>query len=206
MFKYLEVLVEEYSAEVALQNLLLKILPSDIDFNIRSFRGKSDLLRKLPERLKGYRSWISDDCRILVLCDRDDEGCYELKKKLEDFAILSGFTTKSSTESNQFIVLNRIAIEELEAWFLGDVQALTKAYPRVPSSFANQRRYRIPDSVAGGTWEALQALLQNYNYHIGGLNKVQAARDVSQYMDPESNSSSSFQVFYSGLLCLVAQA
>ena len=95
MFKHLEVLVEEYSAEVALQNLLPKILPTDVDFNIRSFRGKSDLLRKLPERLKGYRSWISEDYRILVLCDRDNENCHDLKKKLEDCAILSGFTTKN---------------------------------------------------------------------------------------------------------------
>ena len=58
MFKHLEVLVEEYSAEAALNNLLPKILPTEIEFKILSFRGKTDLLKKLPSRLKGYRSWI----------------------------------------------------------------------------------------------------------------------------------------------------
>ena len=206
MFTNLEVLVEEYSAEVALEHLLPKILPVGIDFNIRHFRGKPDLLKQLPRRLKGYRSWIPDDWRILVLCDRDNEDCYELKKQMENCAILSGFTTKTSSRSNQFIVLNRIAIEELEAWFLGDAQALTKAYPRVPKSFATQKRYRTPDSISGGTWEALQGLLQTHSYHMGGLNKVEAARDISQYLEPTANCSTSFQAFHSGLLALEAQA
>jgi hypothetical protein len=206
MFRHLEVLVEEYSAEVALQSLLPRILPPNISYDIRSFRGKSDLLRKLPDRLKGYRSWIPDDWRILILCDQDNEDCRELKRKLENHAVLSGFTTKSSSNSNQFIVLNRIAIEELEAWFLGDPQAIKKAYPRVPTSFISQKRYRVPDDIPEGTWEALQALLQNFDYHVGGLNKVEAARQISQYLEPENNRSTSFQVFYSGLLALVAQA
>ncbi len=34
---HLEVLVEEYSAEVVLKNLLPKILPSDVEFEIHSF-------------------------------------------------------------------------------------------------------------------------------------------------------------------------
>ncbi|WP_008313064.1 hypothetical protein [Leptolyngbya sp. PCC 6406] len=88
MFTHLEVLVEEYSAEVALYNLLPKVLPEGVDFKIRSFQGKADLIKKLPQRLKGYRSWIPSDWRILVLCDRDQEDCRELKRKLEDHAIL----------------------------------------------------------------------------------------------------------------------
>jgi hypothetical protein len=55
---HLEILVEEYSAEIALANLLPKILPPDVEFEIHSFQGKTDLLKKLPQRLKGYRPWL----------------------------------------------------------------------------------------------------------------------------------------------------
>ncbi|MEQ9372745.1 MAG: hypothetical protein RIG63_27555 [Coleofasciculus chthonoplastes F3-SA18-01] len=80
---HLEVLVEEYSAKVALDNLLPKILPSDVEFELHSFQGKSDLLKKLPQRLKGYRSWLPDDWRIVVLCDRDNDDYQDLKKALK---------------------------------------------------------------------------------------------------------------------------
>lgn len=200
---HLEFLVEEYSAEVALENLLPKILPSHVEFEIRSFQGKSDLLKKLPQRLKGYRSWLPKDWRIIVLCDRDDDDCQNLKKTLEEHTILSGFTTKTSALGTPFTVLNRIAIEELEAWFLGDAKAIERAYPRVSAVFSKQKRYRTPDMIKGGTWEALQSLLQSKGYHPGGLNKVEAARDISQHMQVQDNQSVSFQCFCSGLTALV---
>lgn len=50
-----------------------------------------------------------------------------------------------------FQVLNRLAIEELEAWFFGDVAALHSAYPRVPSTLGRRSRYRDPDAIRGGT-------------------------------------------------------
>jgi len=202
---HLEVLVEEYSAEVALQNLLPKVLPSYVEFAIRSFQGKTDLLKKLPQRLKAYRPWLPKDWRIVVLCDRDNEDCQALKKKLEEYAVQSGFTTKSSTLDQQFTVLNRIVIEELEAWFLGDAQAVVKAYSCVPANFANRKRYRDPDAITGGTWEALQSLLQSKGYFPGGLNKVEAARTISQCMEIQNNCSASFQCFHSGLTALIEQ-
>ncbi|MBE9041542.1 DUF4276 family protein [Oscillatoriales cyanobacterium LEGE 11467] len=196
---HLEILVEEYSAEVALEQLLPKILPSDIEFEIRSFRGKKDLLKKLPQRLKGYQAWLPENWRILVLCDRDNEDCKKLKKILEDCATSNGFTTKSSSETQKFILLNRIAIEELEAWFLGDAIAIYQAYPKIEKSFAARQRYRDPDAIKGGTWEALEDLLQKKGYHPGGLNKVEAARKISEYMQTKNNRSVSFQCFCSGI-------
>ena len=204
---YLEILVEEYSAEVALGNLLPKILPAKVEFQIHTFQGKKDLLKKLPQRLKGYRAWLPEDWRILVLCDRDDDNCQTLKEQLEQCAILSGFTTKSSTSDQQpFTLLNRLAIEELEAWFLGDALAIEQAYPRVSANFATQKRYRDPDAISGGTWEALQSLLQSKGYFLGGLNKVEVARTISQCMDIRTNRSTSFQHFCLGLKALVVTA
>ncbi|MEB3232578.1 MAG: DUF4276 family protein [Leptolyngbyaceae bacterium] len=132
---HLEILVEEYSAEVALQNFLLQILPKTVEFEIRVFQGKAMLLKQLPLRLKGYRSWIPGNWRIVVLCDCDQDNCQKLKQQLENHAILAGFTTKSSCTNSGFTVVNRIAVEELDAWFLGDAIAISQAYPKVSKNF-----------------------------------------------------------------------
>ncbi|HLP91904.1 MAG TPA: DUF4276 family protein [Nostocaceae cyanobacterium] len=200
---HIEFLVEEPSAKEALQNLLPKILCEDITFNIHSFWGKDDLFKKLPNRLKGYKSWLPDDDRIIVLVDQDSENCITLKEKLEQIAIDAGFVTKTSTNTSQFQVLTRIAIEELEAWFFGDIEALVKAYPGVSLNLGSKAAYRDPDAILGGTWEALERELKKAGHHQGGLEKLKLAREVSIYMTPAKNRSQSFQVFYTGLLKMI---
>lgn len=100
------------------------------------------------------------------------------------------------------MVLNRIAIEELEAWFFGDVEALRAAYPKVPATLGSQARYRDPDAIVGGTWEALERVLQGKGYHRGGLQKIKAAKEIAAHMDPARNRSRSFRVFMEGLAAL----
>ena len=102
--------------------------------------------------------------------------------------------------SSNFQVLNRLAIEELEAWFFGDIEALNAAYPRISLNLGNKAKYRDPDSIAGGTWEALERELKRVGYYSGGLSKISAAREISLHMVPERNRSHSFQVFRRGLL------
>lgn len=190
----LEILVEELSAETALRALMPKLLPG-VPYQIRVFRGKSDLLKKLPQRLAGYAAWPGVDARILVLVDRDEEDCHALRNRLDDAAASVGFEVSGSKRQ----VVNRIAIEELEAWFFGDVDALVAAYPRVPTSTASRSAFRDPDAVRGGTAEALERLLKAHGYHRGGLAKVGAARDISLHMNVERNRSRSFQVFRDGI-------
>jgi hypothetical protein len=201
---HVEFLVEELSLKVALDNLLLKILPEDeeITFVIHDFQGKKNLLKKLPQRLKGYRQWLPDDNRIVVLIDEDRQDCMVLKKQLETIAKNAGFVTKTAARSEQkFQVLNRIVIEELEAWFFGDIEAICAAYPKVSSNLGTKAKYRNPDAITGGTWEALERELRGY--YPGGLNKLMVARDISQYMEPNRNCSKSFKVFVDGLLQLM---
>jgi hypothetical protein len=92
-------------------------------------------------------------------------------------------------------VLNRIAIEELEAWFFGDVQAITTAYPRVPRTLAEKSKYRNSDAITGGTWEALERTLQKAGYYPAGMPKIEVARNVARYMVPDRNRSPSFKTF-----------
>ena len=136
--------------------------------------------------------------KVAVLVDRDDDDCVALKKKLEDHAANARLTTPA-TGGTGFQVLNRIVVEELEAWLLGDAEALNRAYPKVPASLANQARFRDPDAIKGGTWEALEAVLTKHGYHRSGLRKLQAATEIAQHMNVESNRSKSFQAFRDGV-------
>ncbi len=198
MPSHIEFLVEEQSAESALANLLPKILPAGVGFDIHPHNGKSDLLKKLPSRLTGYKSWIPNDWKIVVLIDEDRGNCADIKNRLETAAEQAGFSTKSSQAGN-FQVLTRIAIEELEAWFFGDIPALVAAYPGVSQTLAAQAGYRNPDTIRGGTWEKLLKVLQRAGYFSTGLPKVEVAAEISKHMIPENNRSKSFQVFLAGI-------
>ncbi|MBF0477589.1 MAG: DUF4276 family protein [Deltaproteobacteria bacterium] len=201
---HLEILVEEPSAEAALQNLLPAIIDQEVTFAIHAHQGKPDLLKKLPGKLKGYQAWLPPDGRIVVLVDRDEEDCESLKAGLEQIARDVGLTTRSMVGPGPtFQVLNRLAIEELEAWFFGDIEALHRAYPRIPLNLRTKAKFRDPDAIAGGTWETLERELQRKGYHRGGLQKISASRAISAHMDPGRNKSKSFQVFRRGLLELI---
>jgi hypothetical protein len=209
----LEILVEELSAEAVLRIVVPRIIGDagltvdrNLFINYHRFSGKQALLRKLPERLKGYSKYPDElDVRVLVLVDRDDHDCLDLKTNMEGIAISADLTTRTSTGGNRFSVCNRIVVEELEAWYIGDPKAVVEAYPRVPMTFAQRAVFRNPDAIAGGTWEALERLLQSHGYHTGGLAKVALADAVAPYMDPVRNRSPSFRAFASGLSGLVSQ-
>ena len=204
---HIEFILEEPSCEAVLKELVPKILPA-ARFGIHTYRGKQALIRHLPGRLTSYRGWLPSDWRIVVLLDADvAEDCLGLKAQLEAIASDAGLSTRSRPgPEGGFSVLIRLAVEELEAWFFGDVPALNAAYPRVPSTLGSKARYRDPDAIRGGTWEALERVLRRAGYHTGGFPKVAVARSIAAHMDPSRNRSKSFQVFRDGLLALAATA
>jgi len=198
---HIEFLVEEPSAEATLSNLVPKILGQDFSFKVHSYQGKPDLLNKLLPRLRGYKTWMPEDWRIVVLTDADEEDCRALKNNLEGIAQRAGLFTKSNrTIGSYFQVLNRLAIEELEAWFFGDVEAVHSSYPRISLNLGKKAKYRNPDTIRGGTWEALEREFKKVGYFSSGIPKILVAREVSVYMEPERNRSRSFQIFRQGLL------
>jgi len=199
---HVEFLVEERSAEEALKSLVPGILGPDVTFAIHAYQGKQDLLGKLPNRLKAYRSWLPRDWRIAVLVDGDDEDCRQLKATLDGAARTARLRIRSAPGSS-FQVLNRLAIEELEAWFFGDIDALHAAYPRIDLNLGKKAKYRDPDAIKGGTWEALERELSRLGYHGEGLPKIAAARAISAHMVPKRNRPRSFRTFREGLLELV---
>ncbi|MEZ4295368.1 MAG: DUF4276 family protein [Polyangiaceae bacterium] len=189
--EHIEILVEEPSMEAALRHLVPKIVGT-VSFEIYSFQCKDDLLGKLSARLRGYSRWIPSTSRVAVLVDRDAAECESLKRHLEQIALDAGLATRSSAAGGPYTVVNRVVIEELEAWYFGDWAAVRASYPRVPAGIPSQKKYRDPDAISGGTWEAFERILQKAGYFPAGLRKIEAARTIAAHMVPERNTSRSF--------------
>jgi hypothetical protein len=196
--EHLEVLVEEPSMEHFLRGLLPRLLMGRASFEVHAYQGKNDLLRKLPERLRGYANWLPLSWRIMVVIDQDEDRCMDLKRKMDKFATDAGLSTRSI--SQEWRVVNRIAIEELEAWYFGDWNAVRCVYPRVKASIPEQKSFRDSDAILGGTWEAFERVIQSVGYFKSGLAKVQIARELGKIIDPAQNRSHSFRCFRDALL------
>lgn len=193
----LEVLVEEPSAAEALRVLVPKIR-GDLEYlQIHDFQGCRDLLAKLPSRFKGYRNWLPDNYRVVVVIDRDRQDCRALKERIITAAHGAGLRTMARGAVPRQVLV-RVACEELEAWFFGDLPALARAFPGVPKDLDKKAGFRDPDAIRN-TWEQLERVLQVAGHFKGGLQKIRCAREVAAHMDPENNRSRSFQAFREGL-------
>ena len=175
--------------EQALRILIPKI--TDVEFEVYPYQCKQDLLSKLPDRLRGYAHWLPPDWRIVVIVDRDDDDCAQLKQRMD--AAAASLRTRNRGSSGNYQVVSRMAIEELEAWFFGDWEAVRSAYPKVSPNIPSKQGYRDSDAIAGGTWEALERHLKRAGYFRTGLRKVEAARTIAQHMNPDRNRSASFR-------------
>ena len=97
----------------------------------------------------------------------------------------------------------RLAVEEIEAWYLGDIKAILRAYPRAKRNILE--RY-VQDSVCG-TWELLAdavyaggaADLRKQGWPAPGRAKHHWAEQIGPHLDLEDNTSPSFAKFRDGL-------
>lgn len=196
--RYLVIFVEEPSMEAFLDGLLPHIL-ADCGFQIVPFRGKGDLTAKIGSRLRAYSGWLPGDWRLVVLVDRDNDDCRALKDRLEDKAAKARLLSRTRSGGACWQIVNRVAIEELEAWYFGDWQAVRSAYPKVSATIPRREGYRFPDAIRGGTWEAFERVMQAHEYFRSGLRKIEAARAIAPHVDPARNRSPSFAAFREAL-------
>lgn len=136
---------------------------------------------------------------VVVIVDSDRRPCSAFLGELK--AVLRNCRSAPNT-------LFRLAIEEIEAWFLGDRQALLKAYPRAKR---NVLAHYQQDSVCG-TWELLadavhpggSAAIRAAGWPLPGQIKHEWAERIGPHMDIENNQSPSFCKFRDALRRLVA--
>lgn len=200
----IEFLVEEPSTEEALKHLLPSLIRQRARWKLINLGSKYRLLKVLPKRLAAYRQRIDtgEDLRVVVMVDRDNDDCAALKRQLEDAAVRAGLVTKSAPAvDGRFVVVNRIVIEELESWFIGDPAALRLAFTSLPRIIETKGMFRTPDQ--GGSWESLHRFLKRHGIYRSGYPKIDAARRIAPKMDLRGNRSPSFQIFIQGVESLL---
>ena len=207
---HLEVLVEDASGKAALDILIPKIIGGQHTFHVRAYKGIGRiprnltssanashriLLNQLPRLLRGYGKTFDGyaagyESAVIVVCDLDDKCLKAFRQEL--FAVLNACNPKPET---RFC----IAIEEGEAWLLGDLAAIKAAYPKAKGGVLN--RYRN-DSICG-TWELLadatcpggSSGLVSSGWRAVGREKSRWSENIAPRMDVDNNASPSFQYF-----------
>ena len=207
---HFEILVEDQSGEKALRILMPKIIGDQHTFQIHSYRGsgripknlksrtdasKRVLLDRLPKLLNGYGETIANyppdsPVVVVVVCDLDDRCLKTFRQEL--LTVLNACTPSPET---RFC----IAIEEGEAWFLGDIRAIKAAYPKAKDAILNCYQN---DSICG-TWELLadavftggSSALKEKGRGAVGKEKSEWAEKISPYMNVNQNASPSFCYF-----------
>lgn len=202
-------LIEDQSSAVLIEEIMKKIKErkEDVSYNCKSFRGiggftkkntvketkSGKLLNDLATYLRGFNKTLSGiPAVIMVILDNDDRDTVQFRTELEEVA--------EKNKINMDYVFC-IAVEEVEAWLLGDENAVMKAYPTAKSAVL--RSYE-QDSICG-TWEKLadvvypggmQKMKKNkFSYIEIGKLKSEWAGNIGKYMELEHNCSPSFNCF-----------
>lgn len=207
---HFEVLVEDPSGKKALDILLPKIIDDQHTFKVIGYRGigriprnltsstdasKRLLLDQLPGLLRGYGKTFTSypayyAAAVILVCDLDDKCLKTFRQEL--YNVLNACNPRPET---RFC----IAIEEGEAWLLGDVPAIKVAYPKAKNDVLNGYKN---DSICG-TWELVadavytggSSSLRNQGWQAVGKEKSAWAEKIAPQMDVDNNASPSFQYF-----------
>lgn len=213
-------LIEDISGSVLIQQVMDKFIAQhaerqDITFDCKSFRGiggfknirpsidtvkTNKLLNDLPIYLKGfddvYKTYTNYPTTIFIVLDNDKRNVDEFRSQLENISHQNLIST-----DHVFC----IAVEEMEAWLLGDIPALQTAYPRARHNILNSY---VQDSICG-TWEKLADSIYTGGYakfkrdcptykEIGRC-KSEWALAIGKQMNIHNNSSPSFNFFINEL-------
>ena len=161
-----------------LDGLLPRLFPTLL-FQCVPHEGKADLEKSIPRKL---RAWREPGVRFVVVMDNDRRDCMKLKNELRERC--------SVRPEDDWMV--RIACQELEAWYLGEPDALAEAFGMESLRDLGARaRFRQPDGIAHPS-DALRKL-------IPGFQKVSGARLLAERLTRNRNRSPSFHATMDGI-------
>lgn len=181
-------LLEEPSMKGLIEHLLPRMFPGWMtgqQFLCVSHEGKSDLDRSIPRKLA---NWHFPNDRFVIVRDNDNANGPQLKAKFVAVCAANG-------KPNSLV---RLVCQELEAWYLGDLAALGRAFddPKIDSP-ANRKKFIDPDS-----WQKPSVEVKRL---APSFQKGSGARIMGDALDVHNNRSNSFRVFINGITNLASQ-
>ena len=209
----IEILSEDKSGAVVVERLAERITENeglDCVVNVHPHRGcgslpkdmtakppkfASSLLDLLPAQLRAYNKvYGGKDIILIIAMDSDDNDPQQLRQEIYSCA------AKFAPDIRSVV---GISTEEIEAWVLGDRNAIYDAYPDCNKKILDSYEQ---DSVCG-TWEILcRAISDNaeelidIGYPAIGHYKALWIENISRYMLPQRNVSPSFNTFKMALI------
>ena len=209
----IEILSEDKSGAVVVERSVERICEEQgtkAQVNVRPHRGcgslpkdgnekpakfASSLLDLLPAKLRAYNNvYRGKELILIITLDSDSNDPELMRKEIYEAA-------KTYAPDIRSVV--GLSTEEVEAWMLGDREAVMDAYPDCKRSVLDNY---VQDSVCG-TWEVLcRAVSPNaeklieIGYPAIGHYKALWAEEISRYMMPKRNVSPSFNLFKMALI------
>lgn len=211
---YFYFLTEDESSKILIEVLMAKVQLQypDVLYECKSFRGiggftkkntvketkTGKLLNDLTTYLKGFDKALRGiKATAVVVVDNDDRETEVLKEELKEIVRANGI---------QLDHIFAIAVEEIEAWLLGDKKAVLEAYPGAKKAVLNAY---IQDSICG-TWELLANAIypgglakmhkECPSYREKGKKKAEWSKNIGMAMDIQNNLSPSFNYFMGEVL------
>jgi len=209
---HFQFLIEDQSGKALIDAIMPKLQAGNasVTYDSKFFKGiggftkkntvketkTGKLLNDLAIYLRGFNKSLQCfgfEAVVIVILDNDDHDTAIFHAKLEDIASKNGISIDH---------LFCIAVEEMEAWLLGDEAALLAAYPQAKQGMLHSY---VQDSICG-TWEFLADVI-----YPGGHNKMKRdcpsyieigktksewAHNIGENMNLSNNKSPSFRYFH----------
>lgn len=174
---YFQFLIEDLSTEILIKHVINKLKEKfpdkDIYADTKSFKGigqlsnkgnlmerkGSNLLNNLHMYLRGFDRRLSsmEDALIIVVLDNDKRDSKDFKEELDIIA-------KETVKWTECVFC--VAVKEMEAWLLGDENAIWEAYPLAKKKYIKDYEQ---DGICD-TWQVLANIV--YPGGLAGLQKI----------------------------------
>lgn len=210
---YFQFLIEDKSTEILVNHVMNKLKnqypENDIFWDMKSFSGighlkkkgnalqqkTGKLLNNLPMYMRGIGKALQkmQGAALIVVLDNDKRDIQQFRQDLENMAV-----------SNMILCDYAfcVAIKEMEAWLLGDIEAIKAAYPN--AKIQHIKKYE-QDAICD-TWEILADMV--YPQGLSKLRKkagdayteiakakCEWADRIGGYLHLHENNSPNYQYF-----------